>query len=257
MNKTKNLLLKLSPLLSLLFWLLLWLLLALSFRKPLLLPTPFAVFRALFSLLGTAAFWLQLSLSLGRVLSGIIAAFLGGALLSLLTARWRLAYHIFAPFLNTCKATPVASMIFLLLLWMGRDLVPFFITLLLALPIFWSNLHTGLISSDAQLLEMARCFKISKSRTFVKIRLPQLLPHIFAACRAAIGLAFKAGVAAEVLALPENSIGRAIYESKLYLLTDELFAYTLAVILLSSLIELAVLHLLPEKKKEVGDRADT
>ena len=51
-------------------------------------------------------------------------------------------------------------------------------------------------------------------------------------------------MAAEVLCVPEHSIGRAIFEGKQYLMTEDLFAWTLAVIVISVLIEAAALALL-------------
>ena len=71
-----------------------------------------------------------------------------------------------------------------------------------------------------------------------------MLPSLRAALQSALGFGWKAGVAAEVLTLPQNSIGRMIYESKLYLQTTELFAWTAAVVLLSLAIEKLLLRLL-------------
>ena len=62
---------------------------------------------------------------------------------------------------------------------------------------------------------------------------PAAAPYLLAACRSAMGICWKAGVAAEVIAQPANSIGDALYRAKLFLATDELFAWTVAVVLLS------------------------
>ena len=69
-----------------------------------------------------------------------------------------------------------------------------------------------------------------------RIYIPTVLPYFRAACTGALGLGWKAGIAAEVLTVPGKSIGRMISESKLYLLTGGLFAWTLAVVLLSLVI---------------------
>ena len=62
------------------------------------------------------------------------------------------------------------------------------------------------------------------------------------ACRSSLGLAWKAGIAAEVLSVPGHSIGKHLFEAKLYFETEELFAWTLAVIVLSLVIERLVLR---------------
>ena len=86
--------------------------------------------------------------------------------------------------------------------------------------------------------------------------LPSIMPYFAAACRSAISIAWKAGIAAEVLCSPNFSIGGAIFESKQYLLTDELFAWTLTVVLISVLLEratLALLRLFSAKKWQGGE----
>ena len=79
---------------------------------------------------------------------------------------------------------------------------------------------------------------------------PTVLPHFRAALSSALGLGWKAGIAAEVLTVPPYSIGKMIFESKLYLETTDLFAWTLAVILLSLLIERILLKLV----RRIGGR---
>jgi len=232
------------PLLSILFWIGLWWLIAWRFAKPLLLPTPAAVLHRLGELMVTAPFWIAVATSLVRILLGILLALALGALLAWLTVKSRACHHLFSPLLALFKATPVASVIFLMLLWVGRDRVPLLIAFMMALPIVWSNLREGLLQTDKGLLEMARVFAFSTAKRIRFIHIPSLAPYFLSACRSAISLAWKAGVAAEVLCVPQRSLGRAIYEGKQYLLTDDLFAYTLTVILLSVAIEAGTLALL-------------
>ena len=71
-----------------------------------------------------------------------------------------------------------------------------------------------------------------------------MLPFFRTACASALSLGWKAGIAAEVLTVPKMSIGRMISEAKLYLLTPELFAWTLTVIILSLLLQKCMFRLL-------------
>ena len=69
-------------------------------------------------------------------------------------------------------------------------------------------------------------------------------------------MGWKAGIAAEVLTVPPLSIGKNIFEAKLYLETTELFAWTLTVILLSLVIERILLRLVGHiGQKGGGDAA--
>ena len=235
---------------SLAFWVGAWWVAAALFAKPLLLPTPAAMAKALVALMGTSAFYLTLLTSLTRILAGIALALVCGVLLAFLTVKSKFFHYLFSPVLAFFKATPVASIIFLMLLWIGRANVPLFIAFMMALPIVWSNVREGLIETDVQLLEMANVFDVPKGRVLFKIRIPSLTPYLLAATRSAISLSWKAGVAAEVLCTPERSIGRAIYEGKMYLLTDELFAWTFVVVVISMLIEWLALFLLDRARRK-------
>ena len=235
--------------LSILFWIGVWWLLAALLNKPLLLPTPIAVIKTIGTLALTGDFWLAILMSLVRILFGIALVLLFGVLLAMLTVKSPFFHHLFSPLLTLCKATPVASVIFLVLLWVGRDRVPLFIAFIMALPIVWSNVREGFLQTDRKLLEMAEIFKLSKRQQLISIHIPSLFPYFLAACRSAIALAWKAGIAAEVLCLPKRSIGLGIYDGKMYLETDALFAWTLVVILISALVEWGTLVLFKKAQK--------
>ena len=240
---------------SLVFWVGAWWLIAAIFAKPLLLPTPLDAAKALLTLMGTSTFYLTVATSLLRIVAGIAAALVTGTLLALVSVKSRVCHFFFAPLLTFFKATPVASIIFLMMLWVGRTNVPFFIAYMMALPIVWSNVREGLLATDKKLLEMAHVFQVPRAYVLRKIHLPSLTPYFLAAARSAISLAWKAGVAAEVLCTPERSIGRAIYEGKMYLLTDELFAWTLVVVVISMLVEWLALSLLSRAQGKYAKEA--
>ena len=113
----------------------------------------------------------------------------------------------------------------------------------MVLPIVWANVSAGIAGRDPLLLEMARVFRLPRLRVLRRITVPSVLPHFRAAMSAALGLGWKAGIAAEVLTVPARSIGKMIYESKLYLETTDLFVWTAAVIALSLVIERLLLRL--------------
>lgn len=227
----------------LLFWLALWTLLAKLVGQELLLPSPVRVLRALVSLASTGAFWQNVARSLLRVTAGLVLATALGVLLAALTQASRLACVLLAPLMTLVKSTPVASFIILALVWLGRNIVPLCITALMVLPVVWANVSAGLAGQDRELLELARVYRLPRRRVLRRITLPSVLPHFQAALRSALGMGWKAGIAAEVLTVPQISIGRRLYEAKLYLETAELFAWTLTVVLLSLLIEKLLLRL--------------
>lgn len=228
---------KRNPLPALLFWGLVWQTAAMLMDSPLLLPTPLQVLRCLGRLVQTAAFWQITLLSLGRILLGMVLAIVLGVILAVITTRSSLCDLLIAPALRAIQAAPVASFAILLLIWVNRDYVPVVICGMMVLPVVWSNVSAGIRHTDPKLLEMAKVYRLPHGAVFRRIYLPSVLPFFRAACSNALGLGWKAGIAAEVLTVPRSSIGRMISESKLYLLTEDLFAWTATVVVLSLLLQ--------------------
>lgn len=203
----------------------------------LLLPYPGAVLSRLVSLAGTAPFWEAVLSSLGRILVGMAAGTALGAALAWLTCASPWCDRLLSPAVRVIRATPVVSFILLVLLWTGRDRVPSIISALMVLPVVWANLSRGIRETDPQLLELARAYRFSPPQTVKLIYLPALRPYFLSAVTTSMGLAWKSGAAAEVLCLPRRAIGTQIYNAKLYLEIPDLFAWTVAVVALSLLLE--------------------
>ena len=215
------------------FWIGLWLLLSFRVNSELLLPSPVSVFRRLFALIGTAALWKATGSTILRILIGYISGIAAGTLLAALSAWSRHVSAFIAPVGRIIKATPVASFIILALVWIPANNIPSFIVFLLVTPIVWDSLRTALLSTDPDLLEMAKAYRFGRLRTVLHIYLPSSLGAYLSSILTALGLAWKSGIAAEVLCLPKLSIGRQLYESKIYLEMSDLFAWTTLVIILS------------------------
>ena len=120
-------------------------------------------------------------------------------------------------------------------------------------PVIFGNVKTGVKNVDQKLLEMAAFFKLSKKKVLFKIYFPQVAPFFFAGVKTCLGLAWKAGVAAEVLCFPRLSIGKNLYNAKVYLETDGLFAWTILIIVISMLIESGVSKLIGLYEKRRGN----
>ena len=203
----------------------------------LLLPYPLTVLRALVRLAGEGTFWASAAASLGRVVLGMAAGTLLAALLA--AAAWASPWvrRLFSPAVRVVRAAPVASFILLVLLWTDRNYVPAVIAALMVLPVVWENLVRGLEEVDGQLVELGRAYRFSRGKMARLVYLPSLRPYFLSAVTTAMGLAWKSGVAAEVLCLPNPALGTRIYNTKYYLEVPELFAWTAAVVALSLILE--------------------
>ena len=231
-------------LLSLAFWLLIWQLCALKVGKELILPGPLAVVRAFAALAVQPKFWLNTLTTIIRVITGYCLGVLTAVILAVVTCGSFLADSLISPVIRTIRATPVASFIILALLWMGKSNVPVLMAMLMVVPVVWENITAQYRATDRDLLEMAAAYRLSKWKRFRYIYVPSAFPGFLSGCLSAMGLAWKSGIAAEVLAQPALAIGSNLYYSKLYLETPDLFAWTAVVVSLSMLIEKLIRKLL-------------
>ena len=227
-------------LVPLVFWLAAWQLGAALIGKELLLPGPAAVLGRLAELAGTGAFWRTAGGSLGRIFAGLLGGVAVGTGLAGLTFAVPAADWVLSPAIRIVRAVPVASFILLLWLWVAAGQMPGLISGLMVLPVVWGNVVKGLAETDPLLLEMARAYRFGRARTLRLVYAPSALPYFASGCRTALGLAWKAGVAAEVLCMPKNAIGTQIVFAKNYLDSPSLFAWTLVVIAMSFLLEWCV-----------------
>lgn len=233
-NRLKRILTKTA---AALFWVAVWAFAYISVRQDLLIASPADVLRRLSQLVCETSFWRTVLYSMGRIMFGYILGVVAAVILAVGAGFFAPVREITKPFIGVVKATPVASFIILALVWMKTGSVPTFISFLMVLPIVWTNLMEGISQVDKSLLETAAVFELSKKQILKKIYLPSSLPYFTAGCTAGLGLAWKAGIAAEVLAVPKNSIGLMLYDSKIYLETVDLFAWTVTVILFSMILE--------------------
>ena len=226
-----------SAVISLLFWILVWAIVSYRVNNEFLLPDPLLTLKRLLELAAEKDFWISTSSSLLRILIGIGIAVLLGCIAAILSSALEFANSLFSPLMTVVKATPIASFICLAYLWIRPSTLPIFITALIVLPIVWSNVVSGIRSVDKNLLEVAKVYRFSPSKKLLRIYVPSVLPYFLAACRSSLGMAWKAGIAAEVIAPTEKAIGTEIYFAKNYFETPDLFAWTLTVIILSIIIE--------------------
>jgi NitT/TauT family transport system permease protein len=220
-----------------LVWLLMWQLVYVLVDQELLISSPLNVFVRIFELSFTAVFWKSIGISFVRILVGLVLALIVGTILAIITTKIKLLDYFFKPMLNVIKATPVASFIILALIWLKSYRISAFIAFLMVLPMVWANVSEGIKNTDIKLIEMTKVFKIPKSRVLKAVYIPSVMPYFVTACNVGIGFAWKAGIAAEIIGLSKDTIGRNLYDAKIYLETVDIFAWTVVVIILSLLFE--------------------
>lgn len=227
-----------------LFWIFIWQIAAVSIQNDIVFAGPTDVVRSFSMLLPTAAFWKSILWSFGKISLGFFAAFVCGIVIGSLAFHFRLLADLFDPVIQLIKSIPVASFIILALIWIGSENLSIFISFLVVFPILYVNTIAGLQSTDKQLLEMADVFSVSIPGRIRFIYLPALIPYLTSGCKIALGMSWKSGIAAEVIGVPAHTIGENLYMAKIYLATADLFAWTIAIIFVSTLFEKLFLKLM-------------
>lgn len=226
--------------LVIIFWIGVWYIAALLIGQELLVPTPAVTLETLFRLGATGQFWLNVLFSTLRIIYGFALGVLIGVLGGYLSAKSKLVHTLFSPILHLARAVPVVSFILLAFVWIKTNFISVFITVLMVAPIIWETVRAALVGIDRGLVEMGQVFGLSNKDILLKIKFPQIFPPFMASLTSALGLAWKAGIAAEYICHPKQSVGVMLYNAKTYLETAETFALTLVVVVISFGLELLV-----------------
>ena len=234
------------------FWLLVWHFVSVAVGSDIILVSPLRVVETLLSVLRDPDFLSTVGYSFIRIIGGFFAAMLLGVLLGWLSSRLWIIETLLRPITVVIKATPVASFIILVLLWFSSKNLSVIISMLMVFPVIYLNTLEGIKSTDQKLIEMAKVFRMPLLKRILYIYLPSVIPFFVSACSVSLGLCWKSGIAAEVIGIPDGSIGELLYSAKIYLQTAELLAWTVIIVVISVLFEKLFMALLRWIVKKLG-----
>ena len=225
-----------------LVWLAAWWGASILVGNSIIFPAPSEVVLKLLELIKIPTFWLSILYSLARILFGLFTAMIAAIILASLSFRFSLIKDFLKPALSIIKSTPVVSFVFIAFVAFSQNLnaLAAFISALIVFPVIYESILDSLLSTPQELIEVSDVFGCSFYERLRYLWVPSALPRFITSSKTAIGLAWKAGVAAEALvAIPTMlSIGNEIADAKTWLETTEQFAWTLVIIILSLTIEL-------------------
>jgi NitT/TauT family transport system permease protein len=221
-----------------------WQAVAMIVNNRLLLASPVSVIGRLYTVFIGEGFAPSVWFSFSRITLGFLIALLSGTVLAVAAGRFRVVETLLWPYMITIKSVPVASFIVLSLIWFTSQTLSAFTSFLMVLPIIYTNVLEGVKSVDARMTELAEVFRVPWKRRLVYIWIPQIKPFLISGCSVSFGLSWKAGIAAEVIGIPEGSIGEKLYYAKVYLNSADLLAWTLIIVIMSIIFEKLFVFLL-------------
>lgn len=223
--------------LILLFWIFIWWLISKA-ADNFIVPSPLETGRVLAGLLLDPTTYIIILSSLSRVLLSLIIGILLGVVFGILAGVNEFVYKLLVPVVNFITATPVVSFIIILFMYIKNDsLVPVICGILLCFPIIYNNVLHGYKMVSDELVSMSSIYRVPMKRRIMKLYIPSTLPYLFAGVLTSIGICWKATIAAELIGIIGNSIGLQLYNGKVFLEYDHVFAWTLLIVACSVIIQ--------------------
>jgi NitT/TauT family transport system permease protein len=238
---SRGLLVRLMPWLAAIGLLVIWELACRLFHiREFILPAPTAIAQAAPELLQDRDFWPHLATTLVEFLGGFLLGSLVGLVLGVALALSPLLRRAYFPLVAAFQATPRVILAPVMVAWFGFGVQSKIAqaVILCFFPVFLNTL-VGLSLTEENALKLMRSLGASRWQTFVKLRLPDALPTIFAGLKLALTFAMIGAIIAEFVGA-EGGLGYLLSKYNFELRIP--LVYTLIVLL--GLIGLALFLLL-------------
>ena len=229
--------------LAIIVWLVIWQLVAVALGNPWLLSGPVETAQTWGQLVLTASFWQAVASSIARIAIGYGIAFVAGCVLGYLAAKLPGLRIFLKPAILVIKSAPVVCVIALLLVAAGSHVTTAIVVGLVVFPQFYHAVMEASLSRDSEVVKVLDVFDVPAVRRALCVELIAFGTSVRAATATAAGLAWKSGVAAELIGLPGISIGEGVYLAKISLDSASIIAWTATVIVLSWLSEKLLIKL--------------
>ena len=203
-----------------------------------ILPEPWAVAKAFWTLAESGELWLHLQKSVWRAAVGFGVGGGLGLVLGLLTGSFRRAETLLDTTLQMVRNIPALALIPLVILWFGIDETAklFLLAVGVFFPVYLNTFH-GIRSADQGLIEMARSYGLSGWPLYRDVILPAALPSILVGVRFSLGLVWVLLIVAETISA-QAGIGYMTMNAREFLQTDVVLVGILLYALLGKLADL-------------------
>ncbi|WP_211444339.1 aliphatic sulfonate ABC transporter permease SsuC [Collimonas humicola] len=203
-----------------------------------ILPEPWAVARAAWSLTVSGELWTHVRISAWRAMSGFAVGGGLGLLLGLLTGTFKRAETLLDTSIQMIRNIPALALIPLVILWFGIDESSklFLVSIGVFFPVYLNTFH-GIRSVDKGLIEMARSYGLSGWPLYRDVILPGALPSILVGVRFALGLVWVLLIVAETISA-QAGIGYMTMNAREFLQTDVVLVGILLYALLGKLADM-------------------
>ena len=218
-----------------------WHLVAILLNDP-ILPSPVQVAAKLIEYLQDGDLITHLGITLARVFAAFFIAMAIGSITGVLMGSSRSTDSALDSILVLGLNIPALVTIILCYIWLGlTDVAAVTAVALNKIPMVTVTLREGARAVDRDLLQVARAFRLSRSRTFLKVYLPQLNPYLMAASRNGLALIWKIVLVVELLGRSDG-VGFQLGTFFQFFDIESILAYTAAFIVVIMMIEQLIMR---------------
>jgi NitT/TauT family transport system permease protein len=217
-----------------------WWLLSLSVPHY-VLPGPKRVWEALQVIVANGDLWRNLGITLWRVAVGFVFATLIGLPFGIVLGANKRAGDFFEPILPVLNTVSSAIWAIFAIIWFGiSNATTIFVVFMTAMPLIITNVWQGTRTVNADFIELAQVMRMPHWKVMTKIYLPTILPYFFSGARLAFGFGWRVSLVAETIG-SSSGVGYRLRQAADLIRTDQVFAWTLTLVIMMATIEMGML----------------
>jgi NitT/TauT family transport system permease protein len=210
--------------------------------SPAIMASPVDTAKALADLAWGSRLWIELLITLKRLVIGLAVGAVAGLVLGVLAGVEPRVRSFLEPLRWLGMTIPAVIVAVLAMFWLGLgDFPVIFVVALVVWPTMYVNSMSGILAIDNRLLEMGRVYHFPRRLFLSEVYLPGIASPVMAGLTLATGTSVRAVVLAEVLGAM-SGIGHAFYRANMYLNAPELFAWIVVLLALMAVLEFGALR---------------
>jgi NitT/TauT family transport system permease protein len=207
-----------------------------------IMASPVDTAKALADLAWGSKLWIELLITLKRMIIGLAIGAGAGFVLGVLAGIGPRLRSFLEPLRWVGMTIPAIIVAVLAMFWFGLgDLTVIFIVALIVWPTMFVNTVAGVLAIDPRLVEMGRVYHFPRRLFLSEVYLPGIASPVMAGLTLCAGTAVRAVVLAEVLAAA-SGIGHAFYRANVNFDAPQLFAWIVVLLALMAVLEFGALR---------------
>src|ERR671916_5477 len=184
----------------------------------------------------------NLAVTLWGVAAGFVLATLIGLPLGILLGANKRIGEFFEPVIPIMNTVSSAIWAIFAIIWFGvSNATTIFVVFMTAMPLIITNVWQGTRTVNADFIELAHTLRMSQLKVMTKIYLPTILPYFFSGARLAFGFGWRVSLVAETLG-SSSGVGYRLRQAADLIQTDQVFAWTIALVVMMAALEMGVLR---------------